>query len=61
MVVMVTVDEAAALFPRLLERAAAGEDVLITRGGTPVAWLAGIRAEHRAEAVDAFERRLRRL
>ena len=59
MAVMVTADEAATLFPRLLERAAAGEDVVITKHGKPVARLVGAVATDRARVQRAVDELLR--
>lgn len=50
----VTVHQAKTHLSRLLRRVATGEEVLITRGGTPVARLmpAVSRAEHRRLGLD---------
>lgn len=55
---MITVGafEAKTHLSSLLERVAAGEEVLITRHGKPVARLVGVEPEGRARAQEAFDR-----
>jgi prevent-host-death family protein len=55
---MITVGafEAKTHLSSLLEKVEAGEEVLITRHGKPIARLVGAQAEDRTRAVEAVER-----
>ena len=48
--------EAKTHFASLLERAAKGEEIVITRHGTPVAKLAPVRADNREQRREAIRR-----